>query len=311
MRLGRIGALLGLILLAIFAVGCSGASSGPAADRGDSAGEGQGGPQAGPTSGPADPQAPGDPNQLIVYTGSMSLEVAELRPSMDQAQQIVSALGGHLAGSSLMDYEDRQAATVTYRIPSDRWTEALQRLRDVGTKVLSEETDSEDVTEQVVDLEARLANLRVTEAAFQSFMERATTIDEVLKVQRELTTVRGEIERLTAERDTLANRAALGTLSVTFEVPVAETSRASEGWDLGREIDNAVATLVRLGQGLASFAIWLLIVVVPIVVPAAVIGWIALRLRRRWLTTHPPQAPAHAMPVPPSVPPPGPWKQTD
>jgi hypothetical protein len=123
--------------------------------------------------------------------------------------------------------------------------------------------------------------------------------------------VRGEIERLTAERDTLADRAALGTLSVTFEVTVGAASRASEGWDLGREIDNALAALVRMGQGLTSLAIWLLIVVVPVLVPLIIVAYIALRLRRRWVAAHPPRVAAHPAAVPPSVPPPGPWSSTD
>jgi hypothetical protein len=177
MRLDRIGAFLGLVLVLLMAVACSGAGL-PANDNGgDRSGDE---PQPGATSAP---QAPGDPDQLIVYTGSMTLEVAELRPAMDQAQQIVAGMGGHLAGSSLEDYEGTQYARVTYRIPSERWSDALQQLRALGTKVLAESTESEDVTEQVVDIEARIANLRVTETAFQGFMDRATTI-EVLQVQR-------------------------------------------------------------------------------------------------------------------------------
>jgi hypothetical protein len=283
---------------------------------GDSGGNGASQPQASPA---AQPQALAPDGRLIVYTGSMVLEVAELRPAIDQAQGIVVGVGGHLAGSSLESSADRgEYATVTYRIPAARWSEALQTLRALGARVVNESTDSEDVSEQVVDLDARISNLQVTEAAFQTFMERATTIDEVLKVQAELTTVRGEIERLTAQRDTLSDRAALGTLSVTFQVPIVETSRASDGWDLGREVDNAIATLVRFGQGLTSLGVWLLIVVVPVLVPVLVLGYAALHLRRRWLAQHPTPQPVYAVsgapgapgtPAAPSVPAPGPWKQ--
>lgn len=241
-----------------------------------------------PTAAPADDQAPEAPDQqLIVYTGWMELEVADLDPAVTQAEQLVRSLGGHVAASQSQDTEDGKSATVTYRIPAEHWSEALAGLHALATRVVNETTESEDVTTQVVDLDARLANLRVTETAMQLIMDRATTITDVLKVQQELTTIRGEIERLTAQRDVLANRAALATLEVGFGVPVGEASRASEGWDLGREIDSALAALVRLGQWAASLLIWSVLVLVPLFVPIIVVIYVIVRIRRRWIASHP------------------------
>jgi hypothetical protein len=316
MDLGRVGALAGLIVAGTLSLACSSAgasATAPPAQAGaerpaaGGAGDGEGQAPA-PTAGTQPNDQVAADGRLIVYTGSMDVEVGELRPALDQAHGIVVGLGGHLAASSLENDEDMQYAQVTYRIPAERWSEALQALRGLGTRVITESTDSQDVTDQVVDLDARIANLRVTEAAFQTFMERATTIDDVLTVQRELTTVREDIEQLTAQREALTDRAALGTLSVTFRVPVVATSRASDGWDLGREIDNALATLVRFGQGLTSLAVWLLIVALPIALPVLTLGYLAVRLRRRWLATHPAPSVAYASAVPASVPPPGPYK---
>jgi hypothetical protein len=155
-------------------------------------------------------------------------------------------------------------------------------VRAVAAKVVSEDTDAEDVTAQVIDLDARIANLRASEAALQQIMTQATTIPDVLNVQKELTSVRGEIESMTAQRDHLADQAAFGTLEVHFNVPTAQSAVATGGWDLGREVDRAVAALVRIGQGLASLAIWLSIVLVPLLVPVLIAIWIGLRLRRRY-----------------------------
>lgn len=173
-------------------------------------------------------------------------------------------------------------------------------MKALAARVVSEDTSSEDVTAQVVDLDARLANLRTTETALQSIMDRATTITDVLKVQAELTSVRSEIESLTAQRELLAQRAAMATLAVAYNVPVAATSLASEGWNLGTEIDNALAALVRLGQGAASLLVWLVIVVVPVVLPIAIVLLIAIWLRRRWVAAHP--RPEVAGPPPPWTP---------
>jgi hypothetical protein len=230
--------------------------------------------------------------QLIVYTGTLQLEVSDITAAVVQADNAVRALGGRVAASSSSDTDRGRYATVTYRIPAARWSEALTALKALAAKVVDENVGTEDVTAQVVDLDARLANLRVTETALQTIMDRATTITDVLKVQNELTTVRGDIERLTAQRDNLADQAALGTLEVGFNLPdVAQVQSASQDWDLGHEIDSALAALVRLGQGLASLLVWVVIVLVPLFVPIILIIYAAYWLRRRWLRNHPQASP--------------------
>jgi hypothetical protein len=144
----------------------------------------------------------------------------------------------------------------------------------------------------VVDLSARIANAQASETALQAIMDRAGTIQDVLDVQRELTSVRGDIESMTAQRDLLSNRAALATLEVSFQTDVAQTQVVTGGWDLGEQVDTAFAALVRIGQGLSTLGIWVLIVLVPIFVPLLIVLWIARRVRRRWLRNHPhPQTP--------------------
>lgn len=257
---------------------------------------------------PGAPSASGAPDQaLIVYTGTLELAVDDLRGAVDQADAVVAGLGGHVASSDTTETGNQQRASVTYRIPAENWDAALAGLRAVGAKVLNESIKSEDVTGQVVDLNARIANAQASEAALQGIMDRATSINDVLDVQRELTQVRGDIESMTAQRDSLANRAALATLTVAFETAVTETKAATGDWDLGSQVDDAVASLVRIGQALASIAIWIAIVVVPVLVPVLIVVFIAIRLRRRWLRTHPrpdPNVPPPAAPAPPAPPPP-------
>jgi hypothetical protein len=284
-------------------IACSGGTAAPAPPQpasgvtlntvagGVDAKPGDGSQNGDSTNPPAPGASPASDQQLIVYTGTLDLQVTDLRAAVDQADQLVAGLGGHVSASDTTTKDDQQFATVTYRIPAEKWDEALAGLRAVGAKVLNETTKSEDVTGQVVDLDARIANAQASETALQAIMDRATTIQDVLDVQRELTSVRGDIESMTGQRDLLANRAALATLDVDFETQVAQSQVASTGWDLGQQVDGAVAALVRIGQGLVTLAIWALVVLVPIFVPLLIVLWIAIRLRRRWLRTHPRQAP--------------------
>jgi hypothetical protein len=218
---------------------------------------------------------------LIVRTGQLDLRVADLDAAISAAERAVAAVGGYVAESQRSGDGDQASASVVFRVPAARWTDALVALRAVGTKVLGEQTSSQEVTAQVVDLGARLANLRVTETALQGIMDRATKIPDVLAVQAQLTDVRGQIEELTAEQQTLQNQAALARLTVTFAPPPAvAVTQVREGWDPASQIDQATATLVGLGQGLAGAGIWLLIVGLPIFVVVGVLGLIGFLVIR-------------------------------
>jgi len=241
------------------------------------------------TSGTLD--APDGP--LIVRTGQLDLEVAVLDDALGAAEKAVAAAGGYVAASMRQGDGERAGASVTYRIPADGWEATLAALRAIGTKVLAEQTASEEVTSQVVDLGARLVNLRTTEAALQAIMAKATKISDILEVQAQLTGVRGEIEQLTAQKQALEKQAALATLTVGFALPpVVAVTQVREGWDPAADVDRAAATLVGLGQGVASAAIWAAIVVAPLALVLGLaigLAWlVARRLRPRSTSPAPP-----------------------
>ncbi len=226
---------------------------------------------------------------LIVRTGQLALEVAVLDDALAAAEAAVASAGGYVAASQRSGDDETATASVTYRIPVGRWEATLAALRAIGAKVLAEQTSSEEVTSQVVDLGARITNLRATEAALQAIMEKATKIPDILEVQAQLTTVREEIERLTAQKQSLEERAALATLAVGFSLPpVVAVTQVREGWDPASDLDRAVATVVGLGQGLVSGAIWVAIVLVPLLLLLGLglgIAWLLVRRLR-------PRAPA-------------------
>ena len=233
---------------------------------------------------------------LIVRTGQLNLEVAVLDDAVAAAERAVTAAGGYVAASQRQGDGENAGAMVTYRIPVERWEASLTALREVGVKVLSEQTGSEEVTSQVVDLGARLVNLRATESALQAIMVKATKIPDILEVQAQLTGVRGEIEQLTAQKQSLEERAALATLTVGFSLPpTVAVTQVQEGWDPAGEVDRAAATLVGLGQGVANATIWFGIVLLPLALVLGLLlgaAWLVARRARR--RSAPPSPPAIA-----------------
>ena len=283
----RAPSLITILLIAGLAGACGGMASAPGGLQ--PVGGGVPGPAApaggtgGDTGGtPRDVvYAAGAADLLIIKTGSMVLQVTGIDASLTAATQQITALGGYASGSDRSGDDESAQATITYRIPAARWDEALTGLRGLATKVLAERSVTEDVTTQVVDLGARIRNLQATETALQGIMNRATEIKDVLAVQAELTSVRGQIEQLTAEKSHLEAQAAFSTLSVTFSLKPDPVLAETQQFDPATEVDQASASLVSVLQGLATAGIWFAIVWLPILLVLAIVIAIGVAVARR------------------------------
>ena len=305
MRNASIGATRTFSLLVVLAVaallaGCAGAASAPgdgSAQRGGASGaagatagpgpaggqEGSGGQALGPDGQPlipgSDPAAFRDGSKII-RTGSLQLEVGDVRAALTAARSAIQSMGGYIGGSQQYRDGDNDVATITYRIPVDRWEEALDTLRALGEPV-GEQTDAADVTGQIVDLDARIRNLQASEAALVRHLTDAARVADVLEIESRLSDVRGQIEQLSAQKASLDDQVAYATLSVTFGVEVQAVREAAERWDPKTEIDQAGASLVGFLQLVVSAGIWLGIVGLPIVITVVVIVAIGFFVARR------------------------------
>jgi hypothetical protein len=210
----------------------------------------------------------------------MALRVGDLGRAVDDGRAVVDRLGGYVAGSRVASGGDEQTASYQYRIPSDRWDEGIAALRALGT-VIDEETDSAEVSGQIVDLEARIRNLRASETALQRIAEQATAVKDILAVEERLTAVRGQIEQLDAQRANLEDQAAYGTMTVTYGTEVVAVIEAAKGWDPAQEVDRASATLVEVLQALTSAGIWFGIVWLPMLMAILLIALVARFVLRR------------------------------
>ncbi|HEX5824832.1 MAG TPA: DUF4349 domain-containing protein [Candidatus Limnocylindrales bacterium] len=225
------------------------------------------------------------PALLIVRTGTLELETASLDTIVVAAGNVVTAAGGYVSGSNETAAGDDSSATVAYRIPATAWDTTVASLRGLAT-VRHQQVDTEEVTGQVVDLGARIANLRATEAALQAIMARATKISDVLDVQKQLTTTRGEIERLVADKTELEGRAAYGSLKVTFSLPApAAVTTAAKGWDPATDVDRATGKLIAIAQRATTAGIFLGIVGFPLLIGGGILVVVAWQLVRlgRWV----------------------------
>jgi hypothetical protein len=288
------GAFLALTLLGgqmssiLSAVGNSvgGPNVGTAVDGGTAGGDSAGGDTSDPQSGGTTDGQVADagataPELLIIRTGQLEIEVGDLDAAVAAARSRVVAVGGFVSGSDQSAAGGDATASVTFRIPADRWDDALAAVRGLGSATRNLHVETEAVTSRVVDLGARITNLRATEAALQKIMEQATKIPDVLGVEKELTGVRGEIERLVAEKAHLEEQAAYGTLAVTFALPATPVvEEVKAGWDPAADADAATGALIKMCQRGISFGIWVAIVGLPILLGVVVLIAFALIARR-------------------------------
>ena len=278
--------LLTVILIAVFVAACAGSTSmAPVAPDDATGGSTDGGTgKPAPAQGVVDEPTAYRDDAKIIRTGSMTLEVSDFTSALRVARDAIVGLGGYVGASTTSNDDDRPSASITYRIPAENWEAALDALRGLNgltTKVVTESTESVEVTGQVVDLEARIANLRASETALQAIAVKATRITDVLEVQAQLTETRGQIESLTAQLKDLNDRSAYATLAVQFNVPIVAVEVAAKGWDPTAVVDESAAAMVSVLQGLATAGIWFAIVWLPILLVLGAVTVIVVVIARR------------------------------
>ena len=215
---------------------------------------------------------PGDAARVdVVRSGRVALEVGDIEASLKSITELITANGGYLSGSSRYGQGDQLYVGATFRVPATNFDSVMSGLREQGD-VLSEDVSSYEVTMQLVDLEARLKNLRASEAAFRALLNRASSVSDIIAVQAELGRVQGDIEAFEAQRAALADQVAMSSINVTLELPVSPVDAASGDCDLGYEISNALANLINVGRAVVTAGINIVVIGIPIAVIGALFG---------------------------------------
>ena len=221
-------------------------------------------------------------DRMVLRTAQLTVQVTDIELALAQARQIATRGGGFVSASNTrvekVNDQDRMVADLTLQVRSDAADSTLSELRGLG-KVTTETSGSQDVTEEYVDLTSNLRNLQASESAILKLMDKATQIQDILALQRELTNVRGQIERIQGRKTYLERRSDMATITLGLRLPPIEGTRVGGGWDpLGvaaRGWQASLAVLRGAAEALivvVAFSWWL--------VPFVALG-VYLWLRRR------------------------------
>ena len=221
---------------------------------------------------------PSTEERMIVRTGEMSLVVEDVVGAKDEIAQLAASYGGYVVSSQISGEEQDMRGYISIRVPDDKFESALAELRDLAVRVTSESTDSQDVTEEYVDLQSRLKNAEATESQYLALLGKATDVEDILRIYDSLSRVRQEIEQIKGRMQYLERTSSMSLITIRLRPEATAKPLVRAGWNIVEVFKSAIRGLSTAGQVIGTIAIWLLIFS-PIW--GAILGIVYWRLRKR------------------------------
>ena len=228
-------------------------------------------------------------NRKIIRNAELYLEVRDPAEGQRKITSIAESLGGFVVTSESKQ-SDTQDPTkkelevnLVVRIPASQYNSALEQIRAIGNRVVQEKTSGQDVTEDFIDLEARIKTQKALELQFLEIMKQANTVSNALEVQRQIAEVRNDIEKLEGRKRFLENKASLSTITVSLRTPAAIAVNTA---GFGRNVKIAISDSFAIATAIVLFLIRFVIVMIPIalliILPGAVLARYLFRRAQRW-----------------------------
>lgn len=222
-------------------------------------------------------------DRKIIFTANMSIEASDVSKAFDQASSSARSNGGYLERSSFSnatDEEDR-SASLTIRVPVQNYESLLASLRALeGGRVITEGSESAEVTEQYTDLQSRLRNLQSTEQQYLLLLKEAKTIQEILTVQDRLSSVRSQIEQIQGRLKVLDGLTEFATIEVRISPVLAKVEEPKGGLQLTEVWEESWERSVEVARYVAAAAMIAVVALAWLAIPLTALFFIARRLHR-------------------------------
>ena len=238
--------------------------------------------------GEGSPAADSVAKRYIIRNAQLTLEIEDIEDAAREIQFMVNQYGGYVASLEFYDLtQERRAGHISMRVPEHKYDDTLQRLDELGkTKNKREYTD--DVTLHYIDLEARIKNLEAQEIRLRELLERADTIEDILKIESELGRIRGNLEAMIAEFTHLKDRVNYSSVNIYLEEKDPRTQTVVDGFgNFGERIGDLLAVNTNRFLNGASNFLLVSIGSLPILIPLALAFYLlikavsAIRARKR------------------------------
>jgi len=219
-------------------------------------------------------------SRLVIKDAEIDLLVSEADPIISRINALIADYNGYIIDTRTWFEGEYKYASLRLGLPAGSFERALSDLRELGLQVLQESASGQDVTAEYVDLQSSLTNLEATAARVRLFLEKANTVDEALQVNQKLSELEGQIEQVKGKMKFYENRAAFSTVTMNLLPELAEPTPVPDpGWNPSDTLARAIGVLSMMGKVVVDAAIWLVVVLGPVAIFAALFLWTA----NRWL----------------------------
>lgn len=221
-------------------------------------------------------------DRYVIRQADLALVVEDVEGTMVEVQKLATAAGGYLAQSNSRRDGARVLADITIQVPASAFDKTVDDLKSLALSIDSAKITSQDVTEEYVDNEANLTNLKAAEQSTLRLLDKTTRIEDILTIQRELTRIRGDIEKIEGRQLYLKRRVDMSSIAIHL-VPesVAATAAGRSGWQPLQIAAVAWETSLNLLTQLASVLITLVIVFWWLIPLFFLVRWLWRRRPRR------------------------------
>lgn len=207
----------------------------------------------------------------LIKTGDVSFKTKSLTETKKQITEALKAAGGYIAKENAYDYSENPSENLTVRVPAKNFDAFLNRILEGVDELDSKNIDISDVSEEFVDMEARLKNKKQLETKYQELLGKANNMDDILRIEKEISYIREDIESTEGRLKYLSNQVSYSTLTIHYY------EKRSSGFNFGGKLGDA------LKNGGTGF-LWFLIVMVqlwPLWLIGGFIWWFIVWLIRR------------------------------
>lgn len=218
--------------------------------------------------------------RLVIRTATLRLLVDRVIEVEPQVRKLAEDRGGFVLSSQASGDDTNRSATITFKVPAERFDDAINDLARLSRSVEAQDVQGQDVTDEFVDLESRLRNLRAVETRLLDLLRGATTTEAALQVNTELADIQGQIEAAVGRINYLKQSAALSTITVTLRSEPIISLVSEPTWSPLATARTAASGLIEFGQDLANLvivaAVW-----APVWVPLLLLGlWVRRKMRQ-------------------------------
>jgi hypothetical protein len=193
-------------------------------------------------------------DRKVVTNSDLSLLVQDVRSSIDQVEEQVRSKNGYIVRSYMASPEGGESGTVELRVPKEELDSILVFLRGMSVKVVYENIYGKDITDQYLDIEARLSTLNEVKTRYEEIMDRATDVDQILNVQQRIFSVQDQIDALKGQLNYMNATTFITVHMSTDELALPYTPE--EFWRPQVVFKQAVRSLISTMRGIGSLVIW-------------------------------------------------------